>query len=339
MDILFFTGTVAGCSAALGFLLNFLVILVRVIKRPTMTTFQLLLTTIAFNDMVLSLLFAFMAALMLNGFNWIYHPSACKVLFPTITVFMSVNVGCMFVVSYERYRAIVHPFQPRFSTKRNVLFIVIIWIISVGTVVPNIIALRMQSYGQCRESWGDETTPKIYSLCLIVLVYVLPLSSITIMHILIALKLRRAGNLFDAHRRGGCNFLQHKLQRNVRTVRLLVSITIAFSLFVLPTKLYYLIWDFAPDLATGKVADILDGYKSLNYIHVIINPILYSLTNLQFRKDLCDVLRCRTLNKLEQTSGIISRMNLDNSRRRQNRKMSEVGHFYLREIKRSSSNL
>ena len=304
MQITFWMGIVAACAAAAGFSLNLIVIAVRIVKRKTMTTFQLMLCTIAFNDMVLSVLFGFMSALMLNDFKWIYHPYACKVLFPTVTHFMSVNVGCMFTVSYERYRAIVHPFKRRFSMRRTILVIIVIWALSIGCTVPNVIALRLQPYGECRETWSDTTAPKVYSLCLLVLIYVLPLSFVIAMHVIIGVKLRKTRGRFNAHRTQETSYLRHKMNRNLQTVKLLISITIAFSLFVLPTKLYYAVWDLAPNLITENAAAILDGYKSMYYIHVIVNPILYSLTNSQFRKDLADVFWCRIVDSTDQAIAI-----------------------------------
>ena len=301
MHISFWMGVVAACSAVMGFSLNLIVILVRTVKRKTMTTFQLLLTIIAFNDMVLSLLFGLLSALMLNDFKWIYHPSACKVLFPTVTHFMTVNVGCIFTVSYERYRAIVHPFKPRPSVRRIIIVINIIWVASIVSAIPNILSLRMQPYGECRESWSDTVAPKIYSVCLLLVIYALPLLLIIVMHVSIGLKLRKARSRFNVHRMRGASSFQHKLKRNVQTVKLLIYVVVAFSLLILPTKLYYLVWDLAPEIITKDAEVILDGYKSLYYIHVIANPVLYSLTNAQFRKDLKDLILCRIVSVMRQT--------------------------------------
>lgn len=304
MDVTMWMFVIATFSAVLGFLLNSFVITVRIVKRRTMTTFQLLLAVIAFNDLFLSILFGLIAALMHHHFQWIYHPSACKILFPAVTTFMSVNVGCMFLVSYERFRAIIYPFKPRISIKRTLKVVALIWIASTFCIIPNIIALRIQPYGECRESWGNEVTPKVYSLCLLVLVYVLPLSFIIAMHVSIGLRLHKISKRLVDFRSGAARLSRQKLNRSMRTVKLLALIVAAFSVFVLPTKVYYLIWDFAPDLVTERVHIILEGYKSLYYIHVIVNPILYSLTNAQFRKDICDVMQCRVVNTKEHTSGL-----------------------------------
>ena len=288
MNVASWMGIIAAFSAVVGFLLNMLVIVVRFVKRKTITTFQFLLATIAFNDMVLSLLFGFMSALMLNNFIWIYHPSACRILFPMVTNFMSVNVGCMFTVSYERYRAIMNPFKPRISMKRTIVAISLIWMLSTAFAIPNVVALHIQPDGECRESWNNDISPQIYSSCLLITFYVLPLASMIVMHIIIGLKLRRARNRFGRHERASRS--RQNMKNNVQAMKLLLSITIAFSIFVLPTKLYYLVWDLAPGLITDDVAVFLSGYKSLYYIHVIVNPILYSLTSSKFRKDLKEVI-------------------------------------------------
>ena len=309
MNVAFWMGIIAAFSAVIGFLLNMLVIVVRFVKRRTMTTFQLLLATIAFNDMILSLLFGFMSALMLNNFTWIYHPSTCRILFPMVTNFMSVNVGCMFTVSYERYRAIMNPFKPKISMKRTIVAISLIWVLSIASAIPNIVALHIQPNGECRESWNDEISPQIYSSCLLILLYVFPLSSMIVMHIIIGLKLRRARNRFGMQGRASCS--RHNMKNNVQTIKLLLSITIAFSIFVLPTKLYYFVWDLAPSLITDDAATFLSGYKSLYYIHVIVNPILYSLTSSKFRKDLKDVM---IRQKLRSTHELLAMNIYDNFR-------------------------
>ena len=282
---------IATIAAIFGFFLNLVVLTVRFLKWKS-STFQLLLASLAFNDMALSIAFAFLAPLLYADFQWIYPQFACKLLFPSITILMSVNVGCMFVVSYERYRAVIHPFKPRFSIKKTLISLAVIWILSIGITVPNIIVLRMQHYRECRETWNDTVVPKIYSACLLVFGYVTPLVSIVTMHVLIWCRVRQSGSKISRFNAKNC-VTKIKRRRNMQIVKLLVSITVAFSIFVLPTKIYYLMWDFAPNLVTEEVSRALKGYKSLYYLHVVVNPILYSLTDKEFRIDFVDVLRCK----------------------------------------------
>ena len=306
MTSTFWMAVVASFAGATGFALNLIVIMTRFLKPKSLTAFQLVVALMSVNDTILSILFSFVAAVMYSEFRWIYPHYACKLLFPAITTIMSVNVGCIFLISYERYRAVVHPFKRRLTVKQIWMATFLTWILCVLSSIPNILALKMQPYGECRESWNNTLAPKIYSVCLLLFVYLIPLTAIIIMHIRIGLRLRKSTKDIDKLTQGSFLCIHRKLKRNVKVVRLLVSIVLAFTALVLPTKIYYLIWDLLPHLVTESVSLVLDAYKSFFYIHVIVNPLLYSVTDAEFRRDVMDLFCCKLWKRNDQSSGILN---------------------------------
>ena len=288
---------VVAMASGLGLLSNLNVIALRFIKRNTATTFQMLLGMLALNDFVLSILFAFLAPIMYRDYVWIYSSFACKLLFPSITTVSAVNVGTILLISYERYRAIKHPFRPKLTFRRMILTVLVVWIVSIFFAIPKIIALELGEDGVCEEHWSNATFPKIYSAVLLVFVYLVPLIGIATFHIIIVHKLKQT----DGSRANYCisqNFNANSViicrrQRNMKIMKLLTVISMVFAVCILPTKIQYVIGDFAPDLFTEGVSNALHVYQGLFYFHVVMNPVFYSLADKHFRKDMLQLLCCK----------------------------------------------
>jgi hypothetical protein len=87
------------------------------------------------------------------------------------------------LISVERFYAIVHPLAFRSTTKRVRIMIVIVWITSLGIYAPELYALGLfrridpdlsQLLTSCRPVGWDYDVQAAYSLCLTLVLYLLP---------------------------------------------------------------------------------------------------------------------------------------------------------------------
>lgn len=88
-----------------------------------------------------------------------------------------------------RYRAVVRPTRPRFSTRQTGFIIGAIWVVSLLLVLPYVLALRVID-NNCTEKWPSDSTRKIYTVGLFVFQYALPLVIIAVAYVRVVRKLR-----------------------------------------------------------------------------------------------------------------------------------------------------
>ena len=94
----------------------------------------------------------------------------------------------MFSVTF-RYRAVVHPWKPRFTSLQTTAIIVSTWTLSFILVLPYALALKIQN-GYCDEDWAHPAAVKAYTMGLFIFQYALPLLVITFAYTMVAKKLR-----------------------------------------------------------------------------------------------------------------------------------------------------
>lgn len=105
----------------------------------------------------------------------------------------------MFLSSLLRYRAVIHPWKPRFTTMQTAIIISTTWFMSLTLVLPYILALKMQD-GYCAEDWPVPIAVKLYTMGLFVFQYALPLVIIGFAYTMVALKLREQASRIAKNR-------------------------------------------------------------------------------------------------------------------------------------------
>ncbi|MEE6510017.1 hypothetical protein FKM82_028977 [Ascaphus truei] len=160
-------------------------ILATKVKKMTSTIF---LMNLAAADLLLILMLPFKISYYFLGNNWLFGETMCR----TLTSFFYGNIYCsvllLMSISVDRYLAVVHPFFSR--TFRSKTFAVCMcstsWIIAILSVLP--LATLRQSYPLDESSLTlcHDVLPRqeqaqylfYYFVCLITLVFLLPLAVI-----------------------------------------------------------------------------------------------------------------------------------------------------------------
>ena len=289
-----------GFASIIGLVGNFLVIVVTFRKRRNLTSYKALLGHLALCDFSVSLLFCVMVWIIYNGWVWIYPKWFCKFLYPCITLFTTLDVGTILLISIERTRAILQPMQPRWTFRRLKLCLTAIWLIGVSSIIPNSMALTVKGSERCSENWDNPAYPKVYSIVLFAVIYAIPLLVLMGLHIRIMWQMHYNSVLAGVNlgvRLGSRHSQQHASSRqgnyHQRVIKLLLLVTVAFALTVLPAKLFYVIQDFTPHLMSNGTYAILQTVYIIYYYHVVVNPILYAVVDKEFRKNLKLLVCCQ----------------------------------------------
>ena len=298
-------GVLISMASFIGFIGNFLVLLVSFNTCRHLSVCKQLIAYLALSDFCCSILQTFFIPLELNGFIWIYPNFFCKILNPLTSLGSNVASGIVVAITAERYHGIVTPFKPRWSHQHANFAMLIIWIFSFAGIVPNIKSLNVvldnnSKNKYCLEHWPNERDPKIYSLVVFVIYFTIPLLIVSFLNFVIILHLKNRNHLLrdpDLHQNAQslprvANACQIK-RDNVRRIKLLIAVTIMFAICTLPNKLQFVVYDFKPDLFSTRITYIISQLvQILYYFRVAVNPLLYAVVDKLFRRNVRKII-CR----------------------------------------------
>lgn len=285
-------GISVGVFASTGILINTLVlVVVLTAQRLRFTAYKYLMCHLAFADLMCSIMLCPYVPLELAQHNWIYeNKDACQLIYPMISCFSNVATGTIVLISVERFRGIVYPHRNPWQPRDVRIAFCIVWMASVGLVLPNAITLRINVYNNidyCNEHWDNLTVRKVYGFSYFAFAFAVPLIGIAIMHVIMMIRLKspelRPDNLSESQER-----------QNTRIMRVLTGIIIAFFVCVCPNKILYFVWDLDPELemsTTSKARFYMRTFQVLYYARVAADPLIYCFFDTRFKKDFKQTVR------------------------------------------------
>lgn len=98
-----------------------------------------------------------------------------------------------------RYRAVIHPWKPRFTTIQTTVIVSATWLMSLILVLPYVLSLKMKD-GYCSEDWAFPVAVKLYTMGLFIFQFALPLVIIGVAYTLVALKLQEQASRIAKNR-------------------------------------------------------------------------------------------------------------------------------------------
>ncbi|XP_073991420.1 pyrokinin-1 receptor-like [Rhodnius prolixus] len=202
----------------------------------------------------------------------------------------------------ERYVAICHPFFSHTVSKlsRAIKFVIIIWLLALILAVPQVIQfgvvlhvlveknVSLSSYATCTvipsKVWMEHSFE--ISSCVF---FIVPMTLITCLYILIALKLRRSRII---KRPPTVEIVRN--QNHV--IRMLVAVVVAFFICWAPFHAQRLLAIYGLNVGSDKHSSLLvNAYTILThisgvlyYVSTTVNPVLYNIMSLKFR----DAFKC-----------------------------------------------
>ena len=221
-----------------------------------------------------------------NG--WPFFRFMCKVVYPLQTVLMAVSVITLLCMSIERYRAVLTPFKAKPSGKFIVRVIISVWIMNILLVTPYTLVLRMKD-GNCIEDWPSQDHVKIYTASVFSLLYLLPLTLITICYTKIGLYLnkeaqrwRSMSKYYGKSIRQVRRLSNVRHRQNIRIIKVFVAAVMAFAFCQLPTHVIWLWHDFGSGSKWKYLYDVLPFCHILTYLNSAIDPFIFGSLNARF---------------------------------------------------------
>lgn len=160
-------------------------------KMRTVTNFFIL--NLAIGDILMACLcvpFTFVSNLLLQ--SWPFGSVMCVVVSYSQAVSVFVSAYTLVAISIDRYIAILYPLRPRMTKFQAKLIIACIWLVSLLTPLPTALLSKVIQPDQdasrdiCTETW-DYDQRYYYSMLLMILQYVFPLSVLIFTYTRIAL--------------------------------------------------------------------------------------------------------------------------------------------------------
>ncbi|XP_011149125.1 pyrokinin-1 receptor isoform X2 [Harpegnathos saltator] len=297
--VIFFTGVIGNISTC--------VVIARNKSMHTATNYYLF--SLAVSDLLL-----LMSGLppemyyIWSHFPYIFGEAFCIV--QSFAAETSANATVLTITAFtvERYVAICHPFISHTMSKlsRAVKFVVVIWLLALCLAVPQAIQFgityeyvdngtAIPDSARCSTRWTlIEHAFEISTI----LFFVLPMTIITVLYVLIAIKLRRSRLLTATVKRnpmpGGLNHLDSNrgktaAQRNV--IRMLIAVVVAFFICWAPFHAQRLLAVYAQSSMAEPEDALVIVYTTLTYVSGVfyylsttVNPLLYNIMSNKFRE-------------------------------------------------------
>lgn len=257
---------------------NILVLIIVKGKRSRRSVNDLYIMNLAIADLML------IAFLPPYVYNWFVpgkmSAGMCKFIPPVMTMTYFLSVYTLTFMAVHRSYVILNPFKPDMRHRNVYISIAIIWAISAVFIMPLVI-VGLAERGICTEAWPTTDHKRAYTLSLVILQYVLPLTIITVAYIRIIFDLNHnSSSKFERHTQVHQQFRKENLQ----IVKTLATIVILFAVCLLPGQVCWMMVDFGSSDQKSLII-FFNASVILSALHSCLNPIVYGTLTKQFRRE------------------------------------------------------
>lgn len=274
---------------------NFGILIVAYKQRKGLPRSNILFAQLAIVDFVFSVVQIIVVVPLFWTNRWVFGAFLCKLLRAAMVMGGLLTIGFILNITIERFLGIIYPLKTKRTSKKTMFCLTISNIIAgFLTIIPLLAVLRLDNEtGRCREHWNDfSANPVVYSWFLLIVYFLLPVIAIFILYgrIISHLKQQEKINklLYIESER------QKKLKRNQRIMYIIVSILIAFIVCILPNRAIWIYFEYRNYQMDKQLYIILTYISYLTYpFHVAFNPIIYSMIDDKWRRDIVNVFFCR----------------------------------------------
>ncbi|XP_066285775.1 neuropeptide FF receptor 2-like [Branchiostoma lanceolatum] len=213
---------------------------------------------------------------------------------------VAASVYTLTAIAADRYKAILYPHDGPMNMATMKKVLVSIWVAALVVMVPQVFVIQVrdkmiqgQPMDRCFEVWPDLVYKKIYSVTVVLLIYILPLMVMSFLYMRIAEKIwfqaglqQRNNSDRDTVRRR--EFIGSVPKRRKRVIKMLIVVVTLFMMSYLPLYTCWMLDEFG-NMPLWQVK-IVHQYVYpiahwLSYFNSCVNPIVYGLFNRDIRKN------------------------------------------------------
>ncbi|XP_037663468.1 probable G-protein coupled receptor 45 [Choloepus didactylus] len=292
-----------------GFLGN-TVVCVIVYQRPAMrSAINLLLATLAFSDIMLSLCCMPFTAVTLITVNWRFGDSFCRLSAMLYWFFVLEGVAILLIISVDRFLIIVQR-QDKLNPRRAKAIIAVSWALSFCISVPSLAGWTLVEVPtrapQCVLGYTEFPAGRAYVVTLVVAVFFVPFGVMLCSYMCIlnafrknAVRVHNQSNSLDLRQltRAGLRRLQRQHQVSVdlsfktKAFTTILILFVGFSLCWLPHSVYSLLSVFSRRFyCSSSFHTASTCILWLSYLKSVFNPIVYCWRIKKFREACIELL-------------------------------------------------
>ncbi|XP_028397598.1 RYamide receptor-like [Dendronephthya gigantea] len=243
---------------------------------------NLFILNLAIGDLIYTFSIPFDLAITENNQKWIFHRYFCHILSPVQTISMFSSLLTLTILSLTRYRAIIHPLKRQIEANTAKFCIVLIWVVSALTALPQVYYQRVNDDGKCEEEWeSHQSAKKVYTAVLFGVQYVIPLTIMLIAYGRIGVELSKPSP-------GENTLIQEERGKEAKkVVSMLITVTATFAICTLPTSIMWLWLDFGnADDTFADFWNVLQILYFFDFVNLAAHPIIYVYFSKNFRSEM-----------------------------------------------------
>ena len=334
-----------GVIAVITVIGNFLICWIEITRKPRKRSGYFIIN-LAVSDLAVGLLSIPLEIVELLSSEWPFFAFMCNVVYPFQTILMAVSVITLLCMSVERNRAIITPFKSKPSGGLVVRVVLAVWVVSVLLVIPYTLVLKIKD-DSCVEDWPSQDHVKAYTVIVFIVLYLLPLTLITMCYTNICIFLCKEERRWKSmtmycgqsiRRVRRISNTRHK--QNVKMIKAFVAAVMAFSICQLPNHVIWLWHDFGTGSQWKHLDDVLPFCHVLTYLNSAIDPFIFGSLDAEIlRQKVRTALR---LSKRQQNGALTVRSALTQESKNKKRKGTQTRVTSLlrtRSTKRRSSTM
>lgn len=279
---------------------NLTVLLVIIPNRRMWSVTNNFLLNLAISDLLIAFICIPMTVAEKIYQLWIYGDALCKLVPYLQGVAIFASILTITSMSMDRCLAIRHPVKYRHvrSTKYVRIVLISIWLISFLLAIPLLFVRTMtteiiigEDVSFCSENWGKNLHRQIYDIILLILIFIIPGTTLLVAYLLMGKKLWVPDRKLSADRptsRRTCRtYSEREISlRNLtlnrrRLAKLCIAIAVVFIICWTPYFIFSTYLDFRPDDVSD--IDVLSYTLLVGHMHCATNPILYCFLHKTFR--------------------------------------------------------
>lgn len=288
---------------AIGFFGNAIVCLI-VYQKPAMrSAINLLLATLAFSDIMLSLLCMPFTTITIITVEWIFGGYFCRISAMFYWFFVLEGVAILLIISVDRYLIIVQR-QDKLNPHRTKVMIAISWAVSFCISFPSVVGWTVVEVPtrapQCVLGYSETWADRVYAVFLLVTIFFVPFSVMLYAYLCILNTVRRNAVQIHNHTDNLCLNQVSKLglmgvQRphrinvdmsfKTRAFSTILILFIGFSFCWMPYTVYGLLSVFNKNFYHSQSFYAISAwFLWLTYLKSVFNPIIYCWRIKKFRE-------------------------------------------------------